>query len=272
MDRYPRYATYAFGHFGYEDYTSPIEAFTRRWGGIDLEAFIRALHEGEDKDKVLAIWALGYEPAAWTREYLLPFLRSPQPMERWASALGLGKMGEPQALPVLLRMLTEFFPPKEAPASEADGLWLYNGWRVQVISLLKEWTQPEVVPALLDALPAYWRLEQAIAEEMVTGRRYWRMCQGCVMHTLGWLGRFDVLPAMVRALDIVQPTLSSWRVYLVLGSLHVPSPDLFARSVFSLFNEAGVREQVMAALQERFGLSPKEQVHCLTYFRVQRRW
>src|SRR5258706_6537776 len=118
MDRSPRYARYAFGQFGYEEYTSPIEAFARRWGGLELEAFIRALHEGEDEDKVLAIWALGYEPAAWVREYLLPFLRSTKPMERWASALGLEKMGEPQALPVLLRMLTEFFPPKETPGSQ----------------------------------------------------------------------------------------------------------------------------------------------------------
>ncbi len=269
MDQYPRYARYAFGQFGYEEYTSPIEAFARRWGGIDLEAFIRALQEGEGRDKVLAIWVVGYEPAAWARDYLLPFLRSPQPMERWAGALGLAKMGEPQALPILLRLLTEFFPPEEWPAFEADDLWLYNGWRVQAIGLLKEWTQPEVVPALLDALPAYWRLEQAIAEESQSARRYWRMCQWRVMHTLGWLGRFDVLPGMVRALDIVQPTLSSWRVYLVLGSLHVASPDLFARSIF---NEADVREQVMAALQERFDLSPKEQAHCLTYFQVQRSW
>ncbi len=212
MDQYPPYATYAFGQVGYEDYAAPIEAFARRWGGLELEAFTRALQEGEDEDKVLAIFALGYEPAAWTREYLLPCLQSKQPMERWASALGLGKMGEQQALPVLLHMLTEFFPPTERPAYEGDGLWLYNGWRVQVIRLLREWTQPEVMPALLDALQAYWRLEQAIPEKVVIARRYWRRCQESVMYTLGWLGRFDVLPAMVRALDIVQPTLSSWRV------------------------------------------------------------
>jgi hypothetical protein len=269
MDHYPRYAIYAFGQLGYEEYASPMEAFARRWGGLELDAFIRALQEGKEKDKVLAIWALGYEPAVWAREYLLPFLQNTEPMERWASALGLGKMGEPVALPVLLRMLTEFFPPKESPASQANGLWLYNGWRVQVIRLLREWTQPEVVPALLAALQAYWRLEQAIPEESQIARRYWRQCQEAVMHTLGWLGRFDLLPGMVRALDIVQPTLSSWRVYLVLGSLHVASPDLFA---WSIFKESDVREQVMAALQERFDLSPKEQAHCLTYFRVQQRW
>src|SRR5260370_10498793 len=128
MDPSPRYATYAFGKIGYEDDASRIEAFARRWGGLELEAFIRALHEGEDEDKVLAIWALGYEPAAWVREYLLPFLRSTEPMEGWSRAFGLEKMREPQALPVLLRMLTELFPPKEAPGSQPAPLLFYIPW------------------------------------------------------------------------------------------------------------------------------------------------
>ena len=268
MDQYPPYATYAFGQLGYEDDASPIEAFARRWGGLELEAFIRALHEGEDEDKVLAIWALGYEPAAWVREYLLPFLRSTEPMERWASAFGLEKMGEPQALPVLLRMLTEFFPSKEAPGSQGGALWFFNGWRVQVIFLLKQWTQPEVVPALLDALQAYWRLAQTIPEESQIARRYWRRCQESIMYTLGWLGRFDVLPEVVTTLDIVQPTLSSWRVSLALGSLHAHE----VLSDLSILEKSDMREQVMAALQERFGLSPKQQAHCLTYYEVQQLW
>ena len=268
MDYYPPYATYAFGQIGYEDDASRIEAFARRWGGLELEAFIRALHEGEDEDKVLAIWALGYEPAAWVCEYLLPFLRSTEPMERWASAFGLEKMGEPQALPVLLRMLTELFPPKEAPSSKAGALWFYNGWRVQVIFLLKEWTQPEVVPALLDALQAYWRLAQTIPEESQIARSYWRRCQESIMYTLGWLGRFDVLPEVVTTLDIVQPTLSSWRVSLALGSLHAHE----VLSDLSILEKSDMREQVVAVLQERFGLSPKQQAHCLTYYEVQQLW
>lgn len=268
MDHYPPHAIYAFEQVDYEDDASPIEAFARRWGGLELDTFVRALQEGKESDKVLAIWALGYEPAAWAREYLLPFLQSTEPMERWASALGLGKMGEPVALPVLLRMLTECFPPKEAPSSEADGLWFYNGWRRQVILLLKEWTRPEVVPALLDALQAYWRLAQTIPEESQIARRYWRGCQESIMYTLGWLGRFDVLPRLVTALDIVQPTLSSWRVSLALGSLraHEALADL------SIPKKSEMREQVMAVLQEQFGLSPKQQAHCLTYYELQQLW
>src|SRR5260370_13115745 len=142
MDHYPPYATYALWQIGYEDDATRIESCPRRWGGLELEAFIRALHEGEDEDKVLAIWALGYEPAAWVREYLLPFLRSTEPMERWASAFGLEKMGEPQALPVLLRMLKELLQPQESPSSPTVAIRFCNCCRGQHIFLLTHLLHP----------------------------------------------------------------------------------------------------------------------------------
>jgi hypothetical protein len=256
---------------GWEDFTKEIEAFIKRWHGLDIESLMRVLKEGQGEDRVLAIFAVGKLRSPRSRELLLPFLRSSQPMERWASALELGRMKEEAAFPILLNMLTEFFPPKEWPSFEGDGLWIYNGWRLDALLLLAEWTRPDAIPSLLAALSGYNQLEQLIPESITTARRYWRQCQEQVMYTLGWLGYFEALPQMVKALSIVQPTLSSWRVFLALGSLHAHKmhPDILRRSIPP---KSELREQVMAILQEQFGLSSEEQERCLDYYKVQRLW
>ena len=141
MSHWPDSVSYAFEQLGYEDYEEPLALFVKRWGGLDVETFARVLKEGQGDDSVLAIFALGSTGKPWACELLLPFLQSAQPMERWASAVCLGKMREEQALPVLLRTLTEFFPPKEWPSFQGDGLWLYNGWRLQIILILAEWAR-----------------------------------------------------------------------------------------------------------------------------------
>lgn len=271
MAQWPQYVTHAFKQLGYEDYATNIEAFANRWGGLEIEVFVRTLKEGHGQDKILAIFAIGFMSNTWARELLIPFLKSTQPMERWASALCLGKMKEEQAVPILINMLTEFFPPKEWPSYEGDDLWFYNGCRLETIFILMGWDSPEVVGALRNALQAYKHLEQLVPEHITTARRYWRGCQERVMYTLGYLGHFEVLSEIVKALDIVQPTLSSWRVYVALGSLqaHKTYPDVLRRSIP---RKSELREQVMAVLHEQFGLSSEEQERCLAYYDVQRLW
>jgi hypothetical protein len=261
IPKWPEYVIYAFEQAGYEDYELNIEAFVSRWGGLEIETFARVLKEGQGEDRILAIFAIGFTRSPWTRELLLPFLHSAVPIEQCASALCLGKMREEQALPVLVSMLTEFFPPKEWPSFEGDDLWFYNGCRLEALLILAEWARPEIVPALLDALQAFRHLEQLIPEQHTIPRRYWRWCQGRVMYALGWLGRFDVL----TTLRAEEPMLSSRKVYLALGYLHahLAYPDVFTRGFRAL---PGLREQVMGVLKEQFGLSAEEQEHCLTAY------
>jgi hypothetical protein len=111
MDEYPRYVTEAFGGSIYVggEYREPLEIFASHWGGLDLDAFQWALREGEEEDRVLAIHAIGSTMTPEAQSQLLPFLESRVPMERWASALWLGRMHDERALPVLQRMLDEGF-------------------------------------------------------------------------------------------------------------------------------------------------------------------
>ena len=271
MTQWPDKLIQVFERLGYEHYGPRIQTFVQRWGGWDQETCLRILREGEGEDKLISLFLLGEEPSKQVRSWLLPFLQSPQPKERWVCALVLGQMQAEEALPVLLSMLTEFFPPPEHPTFLGEDLWFYNMWRRRALLLLTAWPLPEVDSRLLQALYAYHELEQAIPEDHMIGRREWRKSQALVMYTLGWHERFDLLDEVVKALAIVQPTLSSWRVYLALGSLHAHRihPRITSLSLSKL---PDLREQVKEVLQERFGLTEEDQERCLDYYQVQLFW
>ncbi len=263
---WPEYLDYAYSALGYEEYKRQVRTFIRRWGGIDLDTFVRVLKEGQGEDRVLAIFALGYTRTPLARELLLPFLQSKEPRERCASALCLGKIREEQALPVLCAMLTEFFPPKEQPGSEADGRWFYNDCRSGAIMILTEWARPEAIPELLKALQAYWDLEQVIIEHshLATGSGYWRGCQRRVVYALGWLGTFDLLSTM----DVGEQRRLAWNVDLALGNMHahVGIPDVFMNFNEYIGKSRGFHDLVCYVLEEQLGLSEEEQERCLNAY------
>ena len=263
---WPKYIDYAYSALGYEEYKRQVRIFIRRWGGIDLDTFVRVLKEGQGEERVLAIFALGYTRTPFARELLLPFLQSTEPRERCASALCLGQMREEQALPVLCAMLTAFFPPKEQPASVADGRWFYNGCRLEAIMIIAEWARPEVIPELLKALQAYWDLEQAIIEHshFGIGSDYWRRCQGRVAYALGWLGTFDLLSTM----DVGEQRRLAWNVYLALGNMHahIGIPDVFMNFEEYIGKSRGFHDLVCYVLEEQLGLSEEEQERCLNAY------
>src|SRR5437016_4529671 len=66
-----------------------ISAFAQKWGGIEVEAFKRALQNGQEWERIWALFALGYLTPTEGRELLLPFIDSPRSKERWASAIAL---------------------------------------------------------------------------------------------------------------------------------------------------------------------------------------
>jgi len=84
-----------------------IEAFRNRWGALERDAFERALQEGDEDDRLCALFALGYLAPTGVEDLLVPFLRSPVRKERWASAMVLGEGKDGRAFPFLLTLLLE---------------------------------------------------------------------------------------------------------------------------------------------------------------------
>ena len=262
MSKYPQYILDAFGYLGYEEKEVVIEQFVQRWGGLELDLFPRVLQEGQGQDVVVALFVVGTTRSAVARELLVPYLKSVKPMERWMSALSLGRMHDERALLLLLSLLTQCLPPPERPSFSGDDLWIYNSWRLAILLLLAEWERPDTVPALLVAFDVFRQQEQMCQEEHQMARRYWRWCQGEVMYALGWQNRFDLL----ADLDVPEQTRQSMAVYQALGYLHAHTmyPDVFTRNWRS---QSGLQERIMTVLHERLALSEEEQKHYVASYK-----
>lgn len=96
-----------------------INAFQQRWDGCSLDAFKRALQEGDESHRLVAIFALGYLADKETRELLVPFLASPVRKERWAGTIVLGEHRDERVFPLLGQLLVEHME-YVSPSSEQD--------------------------------------------------------------------------------------------------------------------------------------------------------
>src|SRR5713226_9315845 len=81
--------------------------FRERWGNFDRETLQRVLQEGHKREKVFALFALGYLAPPGVDLLLTPFLQSEQGMERWAGAISLGRRKDVRAFPLLQDLLLE---------------------------------------------------------------------------------------------------------------------------------------------------------------------
>src|SRR5713226_6746566 len=115
----------AFSHAWIEHNMIPDEeqearrrAFQEWWGSFEIEAFKRTLQEGNEADRLVALFALGYLAYEETHDLLLPFLTSAVRKERWASAMVLGAHQDERAFALLGHLLTDHLEPFSPPADE----------------------------------------------------------------------------------------------------------------------------------------------------------
>src|SRR5262245_49782681 len=78
-----------------------MKTFAERWGGLSVDAFKQALQEGQEPDRLWAIFALGYLAPVGGEELLVPFLHSPIRKERWGAAIALGESRDERAFALL---------------------------------------------------------------------------------------------------------------------------------------------------------------------------
>lgn len=243
-----------------------IETFLRTWGSFETETLLRVLDQGEDEERLFTIFALGFEPQM--REQLRPFLHSLRSMERWASAISLGRMKDEQALPVLLEMLTEFLPPSEQYSSDGTFEWRYDLWRCHIPSLLMAWKSSWLVPIFRGALQKILslvqtktpddvqKLLQGIYQALLTE---WNRYLDEIVYALGRLGAFGVF----TGLEGVNAFLSRWIIHLVMGHLHEAYPNV---SIMQWSQQPALYKEVVTTLEQRFGLTKEERDIYLTYY------
>src|SRR5260370_8626667 len=98
-----------------EEREARMRSFQQWWGSFEIDAFKHALHEGNEADRLVALFALGYLAYEETHELLIPFLASAVRKERWASAMVLGEHQTQRAFPLLAQRLTHQLHPFSLP-------------------------------------------------------------------------------------------------------------------------------------------------------------
>ncbi len=237
----------------------------------------RVLREGDQENRLFALFLLGGLASSEARDLLLSFLASPQRKERWASAIALGRLKEERVFAVLHTLLLEGFATNEIFASveqwhaaqedgslyrralqeqgraeHSENLWrLYERlesigyeWylrqRSECALMLGDWGNPAAVPPLKEALQAAWRMEQVWPDYQgpdESGPDIWHFFQDRLAFALGQLGAWDVL----ASLHLPEAHLLIARIYLILGSLQVRDPRVFyGDSASTLFHDTSL--------------------------------
>lgn len=256
LDTWPEYADYAFRTFYYGgQHEQAIEAFAQRWGTLDVQTFMRVLAAGTGEEKVLALFALGYSGVPQAKELLLPYLQSTAPMERWASALGLGAMKEERALPFLIHMLDEFLPPRVHPLEREGGI--YHFWRITIASLFGEWERSDLAPVLRQALRKSWSIEHA---EQPDHKQVWHPYQDELVYALGRLH----ISGALTGFSLPMSRLHLWMVILSCGSLQARAR--YGDLLTQLQINQALKKEVAQLLEQHFGLSTEEQAACIDHY------
>lgn len=267
MSKYSDYVEYAFNAvrvINTEEWLQrDIELFAQRWGGVDLETFVRVLYQAQGDDQMVAVFAIGHTRSAWAKDLLLPFLQSDDPRVRWAAALSLGEMKDEQARPILVQMLQEFLPPPYTPLGEVGPDW-FEIERMHVAHLLGRWGDLTLIPALRETLARVWQVERNTPENInQAGTELRREYQDQLAYTLGQLGAFDAL----NALEVPAYRHRVWTVNLAMGFLNIQ--ERYKTNCIGLFDPMHeeayqeLRPFLLQVLQQRANLSLEEAVSYL---------
>ncbi len=233
-----------------------VEAFAKRWGGLNLENFVRAIKEGQREDRLLAICVIGWSDYPQASSLLRPFLQSTDAKERWLSALCLGRVKEAIAFPILISMLTEYLPSEQSPTLREDQGW-FDEERIRVAFTLGLWEDPSLVPALRHAYASNVNAEQYIpnlpAKPIL--KQSWYLYQETLMRLLGRWGAFGVLAGMILPPFHLKLAI----VNIALGFCQVERRYEEFGAVYKWQDDATLNEELKLVMRQRFGLSEEEQ-------------
>lgn len=238
------------------------QAFASRWGGLDLDAIQRAFEGGQGDDKVLAIFALGATATPEATEMLFAVLTGADSsrMERWASAICLGRMKEQRAFPLLEALLLDGTSLEEnlKASQEADDHHCYElAWchdrRSSLLRYLEGYYSPSLVSTVSQTFKALWNIQRLVPS---SGVNIW--CYDELAYLLGMHEAFETL----AALHLPPAHEKVAMVFMVLGYLHAqPSPG---RGLLGeIISNDRLKQDVAVVLAQQLQLTEEEQQDCI---------
>lgn len=244
-----------------EDIERDMEAFVKRWGGVDPSTFAHVLQHAQGEDQIIAAFALGYTKSMWASELLLPYLQNDNPKLRWAVALTLGERREPEALPILIKMLQEYLMPPTSYSAEHD--W-FKVRQIAVATLLGNWGDTTAILPLREMLKRVWSLEQQHPDR---NAQLWWTYQETLAYSLGQLDAFDAL----ADLELPDFRRRYWMLYIALG--YVNAKEQYGLTIMRILQEMlyeekhqGLNKLLLHILQEKASLSPEEATSSIQAF------
>lgn len=238
------------------------QAFASRWSGLDLDATQRAFESGQGDDKKLAIFALGAIAIPEATETLFAILTGADSsrMERWTSAICLGRMKEPRAFPLLEALLLDGTSLEEnlKASQEADDhhryelSWCHNR-RSSLLHYLEGYHSPSLVSTVSQTFKALWDIQRLVPSSDIN---IW--CYDELAYTLGMRGAFETLAALH-----LPPTHEKVAmVFMALGHLHAqPSPG--RGWLGEIISNDRLKQDVAVVLAQRFQLTEEQLQDCI---------
>ena len=234
-----------------EEHKRRMRTFKRRWKGLDSNAFKHALQEGNDIDRLFALFALGYLAPNGYEDLLLPFLSSPLRRERWGSAMMLGLRKDERVFALLGQMLIEQM--ELHPPEEEDEYHWFMGHRITIISILTNYNDPRAIPVLRHALEKCLQLEQLPPSQSGSSDSFLEalyQLEDELAYALGSLKAWNSLDG----LNLSAPRLKLTRLYIVIGSLHLNLTSLRDDAIILLLQTGTLDpQQIVGVLEEQYG-------------------
>lgn len=280
-DRYPRHVVRAFFAVSYDDVipitkgdvynedeevAKAIDAFAQRWGGLSDEIFVHVLKQAQDRDRLAAIFAIGHGSLPQAADLLAPWLKSPDVLERYATAIVLGLRRDERALPMLKEYLLADEPILEIESPQGKRIrgiqpkaqiW-FGRYRPYIAGVLATFGPTPIIEVLRTAFLKYWKQEQKASSPN------YRLPDG-LLYALGRRGALTALQGVV----LPEPHQRLAMIYLVLGALH--ADERFVRSPRGdLYHEMLVnrelKQEVASMCIKHFGLTEQEAEQCVNLY------
>lgn len=256
------------------------ETFQMRWGVLDRSAFQRALQEGDEADRLCALFTLGYLAPAGVEDLLVPFLSSPVRKERWTSAIALGEGKDERAFPVLQELLVEkmdYFPTSgEKDLNKAfsnavmvakerfdnpdwhqvadptimkawdemqtygSEYWWYTLHRINITKLLGAWGDSRAIPVLRQALQRCWEIDQLPHFKSGIPGSFFAETWYHLQDELAYA--LGQLKAWnaLDGLELPQMRFQLARMYVVFGSLELDLPPWYNGDIMKLISTGDI--------------------------------
>jgi hypothetical protein len=250
------------------------EQFVQRWKPFTQEALVRALREAEGEERACALFAIGYVAFPGGELLLQPFLHSSNQLERWASALTLGEVRNPLALPVLEQLLIEGLHEIDVCDPYTKHFLPWNmEYRREAALLIAKWGNLPAVPVLRRALRTCWEIDQKCDQEDGASLPFWDELLTLEDYLAYALGQMEAWGACF-GLGLPTERECIALFLLVLGSLHLDEkttdihlylgqpcligvPFNLTRMPLKAFTT--IQGPIAHVLQHRYGFSEQEQ-------------